>query len=92
MWKKAREFGGKRCTANGFEISAWTSGKMTAEEALKQWQKSPGHDALATSSGMWTSVKFMEMGCGIFQGDHGVGGFANWFVNETIAEDLLEKG
>lgn len=85
MWKKAREFGGSRCTANSFEISAWTIGNMTAEGALKQWQKSSRHDAVATSSGMWKSVQFMEMGCGIYQGGPGVGGFANWFV----AEDLV---
>lgn len=82
MRSKAREFGGSSCKANGFEISAWTNGKMTAEKALWQWQQSPENNALATSSGTWKSVKFIEMGCGIHENDPGVGGFANWFVSE----------
>lgn len=80
MWNKPMELAGPQVTARGFEISAWTSGTMTPVQALRMWKNSPGHDNVMASLEMWADVEFIEMGCGIYQGGPGVGGFANWFV------------
>lgn len=71
MWDKPREL--TAYIGDGFEISAWTSGRMTADGALLQWQGSPGHNAVILNEGIWDQT-WRAIGVGI------VGSYAHiWF-------------
>lgn len=63
MWRKPQEI--TSYPGNGYEIAA--AGATTAKDALSQWQSSPGHNAVLTNRGAWSSVEWEAMGVGIFE-------------------------
>lgn len=67
LWSKPREVAGYK--GDGFEISAYSNGCRLAECFLKQWQGSPGHNALMVNTGKWASVEWKAVGVGI-DGDY----------------------
>ncbi|MFM7234380.1 MAG: CAP domain-containing protein [Flavobacteriales bacterium] len=75
MWNKPSEL--TSYSGNGYEISAWSSEDITAEEALSMWKSSPGHHACVINSGIWKQP-WQAMGVGIYQGYALV-----WFGNEV---------
>lgn len=61
MWD-APERIGTGYTGNGYEISA--AGYATIAAALAGWQGSPGHNAVITQTGSWTTP-FLAIGIGV---------------------------
>jgi len=59
MWDKPKELYGD--TRQGYEISAWTSGGMTAKGALAQWRSSPGHYDVILTQSIWGFLT--DFGC-----------------------------
>jgi copper amine oxidase domain protein len=57
MWMKPREL--TAYTGNGYEISAASSGGISAETALELWKGSSGHNAVIIGSGSWSMLKTM---------------------------------
>lgn len=53
MWSKPAEITKGAYPGNGYEIAYWSSGPVTAEEALDGWKKSPGHERLMSQTGPW---------------------------------------
>ncbi len=74
MWSKPGEL--TTYTGYGYEIAAWSSEAITAEEALDLWKSSPGHHSLIINSGPWLK-KWQAIGIGICNGYALV-----WFGNE----------
>lgn len=78
MWAKPFQISHGIYTGNGFENTADTGGTQTAEQALSQWQNSPGHNAVILQQGQWAGVSFGGLGTGI------VGGYATlWFGDRS---------
>lgn len=84
MWNKPKELTSYK--GNGYEIShgqgqAGASDKnayrASAEDALKGWKSSGGHNAVIVNSGIWSSSKWQAVGVGI-QGGYAVA----WFGHE----------
>lgn len=57
MWSKPSEL--TSYPGSGFEISAWYSLSMTPEVALDSWKRSPAHNAVMTTQGMWSDLETM---------------------------------
>ena len=57
MWSKPREL--TSYTGNGYEISSWSGGNITPEDALDLWKNSSGHNAVMTTQGNWSDLKTM---------------------------------
>ncbi len=81
MWSKPGEL--TSYSGNGYEIAFGSSNAryngyvLTAEDALKGWQGSPGHNAVIVNSGIWKDLHWNAIGVGIY------GGFAVvWFGAE----------
>lgn len=75
MWQKPRELTG--FPAQGYEISAMSTGTLDPDGALQIWQGSPGHHAVILSQGEWGSSPWRSIGAAIY------GGFAvAWFAHE----------
>ena len=76
FFKKNAYFVGKKAKGQyGFEISYMTSGKVSAENALKGWKRSKAHSDIIFSRGIWKKIGLSKMGC--FYKNH----FANcWFA------------
>lgn len=75
MWQKPRELTG--FPAQGYEISAMSTGTLDPDAALQIWQGSPGHHAVILSQGEWGSSPWRSIGAAIY------GGFAvAWFAHE----------
>lgn len=81
MWDKPRELTGYK--GDGFEISFWSTylyatPKAAAEDILKGWKKSPGHNNLIINGSNWKKVEWQAIGIGIY------GEYANvWFGAEV---------
>lgn len=60
MWGKPREL--TDYTGNGYEISAWTTAKLTPLKALNSWKSSPGHNNVIIGEGFWVSLTTMGVG------------------------------
>jgi Cysteine-rich secretory protein family len=67
MWSKPREITRGAYPGNGYEISAAASYKMTAPQALGQWQRSAAHHSVILQKGIWTTP-WRAMGVGIYEG------------------------
>ncbi len=74
MWSKPSEL--TAYSGNGYEIAAWSSEDISAEEALEIWKASPGHHACIINKGQW-SEPWLAIGIGIYEGFALV-----WFGNE----------
>ena len=84
MWNKPREltnYGG-----DGYEIAFNTvhsddaNYTATAEEALKGWQQSQGHNEVITNKSIWKTTTWKAIGIGIYKGYAVV-----WFGSDTDA-------
>lgn len=74
MWDKPHEFSRGAYKADGFEIAAWTSGTMTADEAIAIWRGSDAHLDVLLNRGRWARRAWAAMGAAI-QGRHAVAWF-----------------
>lgn len=88
MWNKPREL--TSYTGNGFEIShgssTYDSYVSTAENSLKGWQGSKGHNAVIINKGVWERFKWQAVGIGIY------GSFAVvWFGAEEDSEGSADR-
>jgi hypothetical protein len=80
VWSKPSEL--TDCSGKGYEIASyyWNSNplkQMTAEQALEQWKKSSGHNAVLINKSNWKDNNWQAIGIGIY------GNFAAiWFGEE----------
>jgi uncharacterized protein YkwD len=65
MWDKPREL--SNYPGNGYECAHMFSAGATAKSALSGWKGSPGHNAVITSSGIWSSHPWKSIGVGIYE-------------------------
>lgn len=68
MWDKPREL--TKYTGDGFEIAVGENAccsdfAMSADYALSSWKKSPGHNQVIVSSGMWSAGMFKWQAIGV---------------------------
>jgi uncharacterized protein YkwD len=79
MWSKPSEL--TNYQGNGYEIASafWSSNdnQITAEQALKQWQNSSGHNAVIINKSVWKNHPWQAIGIGIY-GNYAV----IWFGDE----------
>ena len=75
MWDKPREL--TSYTGDGYEIAYWSSAGASAEEALKGWKKSKGHNTVIINRGVWKDVQWKAVGIAI-RGEYAV----VWFGKE----------
>jgi uncharacterized protein YkwD len=69
MWNKPREIAGYE--SNGYEISYYSERGATAEEGLKGWKVSPGHNQVIINEGIWKKVQWNAIGIGLYK-EYGV--------------------
>jgi len=70
MWSKPAELTNYK--GNGYEIACayWSSDEsivMTAEQALSQWKKSSGHNAVIINKSIWKNTTWKAIGIGIYK-------------------------
>jgi hypothetical protein len=63
MWDKPREL--TVYTGDGYEIAAWSGGRLSPNEALDLWRESSGHHDVILSRGIWASPPWQAMGAAI---------------------------
>jgi len=81
MWLKPSEM--TNYLAYGYEcLYANFGGKITAEEALSAWKKSPNHNNVIINKGIWTKIKWRALGVGIYKGYAAI-----WFGEDTDLEE-----
>jgi len=62
MWNKPYELSKRQDKRKGYEISAGSTGRITAKDAMNLWKGSPGHYALIIpSNGKWKNLD--AVGC-----------------------------
>ncbi len=66
MWDKPREL--TIYTGNGYEIAAWSSSDITAEQALSMWQSSSGHHDVILNNNTWANTQWKAIGAAIYKG------------------------
>lgn len=66
MWDKPREM--TDYTGNGYEISAWSSGDITENQALEIWKASSGHHNVIINEGVWSNIEWNAIGAAIYKG------------------------
>lgn len=81
MWNKPREL--TTYPGDGYEIAAWSSIDITAEEALSLWKESSGHNNVILNKGTWSNTEWKAMGVAIYKGYAAV-----WFGKETDPEKV----
>jgi uncharacterized protein YkwD len=62
MWNKPSEITGGKFSKNGYEISAYNSGKISNEGALDQWTNSPSHKKVILNQDSWKNLKWKYIG------------------------------
>ncbi len=65
IWNKPREISQGAYKGDGFEISYWTSGRATPEQALATWKTSPGHHSVIINQSIWASTKWRALGVAV---------------------------
>ena len=60
MWEKPKEI--TNYPDNGYEISHWGSGTVTAQSALASWKTSSGHNDVILNKGMWSNLTWKAIG------------------------------
>jgi uncharacterized protein YkwD len=63
MWDKPKELA--EYNSKGYEIVSWGFPELSALTALKEWQKSPGHNPLLINSGVWEQARWQAIGIGL---------------------------
>ncbi len=76
MFSKPRELTGY--SGNGYEIVAWTSGRMLPDHALELWEGSSTHDSVIVNAGDWEGLRWRAVGLAI-SGSYAV----VWFGEES---------
>jgi len=66
MWNKPRELTSYQ--GNGYEIAAWSSNDITAEQALRIWQGSEGHHNVILNKDIWENTDWNAIGAAIYEG------------------------
>lgn len=79
MWDKPREIAGY--PGNGYEISYYSSGGVSAVEGLEGWKSSHGHNQVIVNEGIWKSIEWNAIGIGLYK-EYGV----VWFGKEPDNE------
>lgn len=74
MWSKPKEI--TTYSGNGYEIAHWASYETDADNALKGWKKSSGHNAVILNQGIWNQ-KWNAIGIGLYKNYAVI-----WFGNE----------
>lgn len=65
MWDKPREIA--NYSGDGYEIAYYSTAGASADEGLKGWKKSPGHNPLLINSGTWKDLEWKGIGIGIYE-------------------------
>jgi hypothetical protein len=81
MWNKPREL--TDYPGDGYEIAAWSSINITAQEALSLWKESAGHNNVILNKDIWKDVEWKAMGAAMYK-DYAV----VWFGKETDPEKV----
>lgn len=76
MWDKPRELTNYK--GNGFEISAWSSSNISANQSLQIWKGSSAHNQVIINKGMWGNHPWKAIGIGIYNG------YANIWFGEVL--------
>jgi hypothetical protein len=76
MFSKPRELTGY--DGNGYEIVAWSSGRMLPDHALDLWEGSSTHNSVIVNSGCWERLRWKAVGLAI-SGSYAV----VWFGEES---------
>lgn len=63
MWSKPRELTDYR--GKGYEIAAWTSGRMGPGLAMHLWEGSLSHNTIILNSGTWEGMRWNAIGLAI---------------------------
>jgi uncharacterized protein YkwD len=63
MWSKPRELTGYR--GEGFEIAAWQSSHIGADQALESWKNSPAHHNVIINQGTWAGERWQALGAAL---------------------------
>lgn len=89
MWDKPSEL--TAYSGYGFEISygGFGSYQANAADALKQWKKSSGHNAVIINEGVWERWGWNAIGIGVF-GGYGVVWFGKAKDPETKKMEICE--
>jgi uncharacterized protein YkwD len=70
MWSKPGEL--TNYNHSGYEIAFWTNEPLSplgfAEQALKGWRKSKGHNEVIVNQGEWSDLEWNAMGVGYSEG------------------------
>lgn len=66
MWNKPREL--TDYPGNGYEIAAWSSIDITAEQALSLWKESSGHNNVILNKETWKNIEWNAMGAAMYKG------------------------
>jgi hypothetical protein len=82
MWSKPAELTNYK--GKGYEIAAWTSGRMNPDTALSLWADSPEHNAIITNDGNWKNRQWNAVGVAI-SGHYAVVWFGKELENERKA-------
>jgi hypothetical protein len=82
MWSKPAELTNYK--GKGYEIAAWTSGRMNPDTALSLWADSPEHNAIITNDGNWKNRQWNAVGVAI-SGHYAVVWFGKELENERTA-------
>lgn len=89
MWNKPREL--TNYTGDGFEIAfystyTYTSPNNFADDILKGWKGSKGHNQLIINGGIWKDVDWKAMGIGVY-GEYSV----VWFGELPDSAEIPRK-
>jgi hypothetical protein len=60
MWDKPREIAGY--PGNGYEVAAWASPAITADQAVALWRGDAPHDDVLLNRGIWAGLSWQALG------------------------------
>jgi uncharacterized protein YkwD len=76
MWNKPREITNNTYTGNGYEIAAYSSGQISAEQALSIWKNSPPHNDVILERNIWANKGWPAFGVSLY-GNYAVAWFGD---------------
>lgn len=83
MWDKPREIAGYN--SEGYEIAFYYSAEIEPTRALEGWKKSPAHNPVIISSGIWKKLQWNAMGVAI-QDNYAL----VWFGTLSDSEKIID--
>jgi hypothetical protein len=60
MWNKPREIANYQ--SNGYEIAAWATPSITADQAVALWRSDAPHDDVMLNHGIWANLTWQALG------------------------------